>query len=210
MNTFRYPTSTKLGAEPCGNKPNPPYPGAPDENCSRKGCTPHLRFKDGDNDLAMSRKILKQSNNLVFSNSNVHQTPINNTPTNDRNKGLTPFRALMNAGDPRNTNNAYVIGNANCVKEGCGLNTLYVNAINQVSSTKRASNAAAVRMGGSVPTNASKTESSLWTGNNKWVYDGSDYITFKKLQAKNRNFNDKTWGGDRHNSSVVALGRVRH
>ena len=204
MNVFRYPTSQKLGGG-CGSKP---YPGAPIEQCHRTGCTPHLRFKDGDNDLAMSRKILKQSNNFFFK-SNTGATPIykDNNELSENNKGLTPFRALMNAGDPRNTNNAYVLGRKNCTKVGCQENSIYVNAINQVSSTRRASNASAVRMGGSVPTTIN--ESSLWTGNNKWVYDGSDYVTFKKLQAKNRNFNDKSWGGDRHNASQVAVSRVR-
>lgn len=202
MNVFRYPTSLKLGGS-CGSKP---YPGAPNEPCNPTGCTPHLRFKDGDNDLAMSRKILKQSNNFFFT-SNRGATPIYNTPPGQNNKGLTPFRALMNAGDPRNTHNAYVIGRKNCNESGCQENSIYVNAINQVSSTRRASNGSAVRLGGVVPTTTN--EPSLWTGNNKWVYDGSDYVTFKKLQAKNRNFNDKSWGGDRHNASQVAVSRVR-
>ncbi len=37
----------------------------------------------------------------------------------------------------------------------------------------------------------------------------ADYVRFKKLQAKNRNFNDVSWGGDRNNASQVALSRVR-
>ena len=49
-----------------------------------------------------------------------------------------------------------------------------------------------------------------WTGNSKYVYDGSDYVKFKKLQANNRNFNDITYGGDRNNASQVAKARVRH
>tara|TARA_R110002073_G_scaffold253016_1_gene415595 strand:- start:12864 stop:13070 length:207 start_codon:yes stop_codon:yes gene_type:complete len=50
----------------------------------------------------------------------------------------------------------------------------------------------------------------LWSGNQRWVYDGGDYIRFKKLQAKNRNFNDVSWGGDRNNASQTARSRVRH
>lgn len=213
MYHFTYPTSKFLGAHPCGDKPKLPYPGAPDEKCDRKGCTPYLRFKDGDNDLAMSRKILKQSNNRQIEIDREVTPILTNYPENDEthslDRGLTPFRRLMNAGDIRNTHNANVIGKKNCDKEpnGCPFDSLYVNAINQVSSTRRASNASAVRMGGSIPTTTN--EPSFWTGNNKWVYDGSDYVTFKKLQAKNRNFNDKSWGGDRHNASQVAVSRVR-
>ena len=74
-NMFRYPYSKLLGNLPCGKSPtsqpwlnvgaptNKPVP-LRDENCgTAQGCTPRLRFYDGDNDLAMSRKILKQANN---------------------------------------------------------------------------------------------------------------------------------------------------
>ena len=210
MYHFTYPTSKFLGAHPCGDKPKLPYPGAPDEKCDRKGCTPHLRFKDGDNDLAMSRKILKQSNNRRIEIDREVTPILTKYPGQDKTSsldgGLTPFRKLMNAGDIRNTHNANVIGKKNC-GSNCPFDSLYINAINQVSSTRRASNGSAVRLGGVVPTTTN--EPSLWTGNNKWVYDGSDYVTFKKLQAKNRNFNDKSWGGDRHNASQVAVSRVR-
>ena len=114
----------------------------------------------------------------------------------------------MNAGDPLGSNNAYVMG----VIQGTegGVRQFYTNAINQVSSTRRSSNAAAVRMSGAVPLgNINNNNFSIWSGNNKWVYDGADYVRFKKLQAKNRNFNDVSWGGDRHSASQTALSRVR-
>ena len=134
-------------------------------------------------------------------------------PDNPPSTPLTPFRLLMNAGDPLGSNNAYVGG----VIQGreAGIKQFYTNAINQVSSTRRASNAAAVRMSGAVPLGNSTVSSpvnnniSIWSGNNKWVYDGADYVRFKKLQAKNRNFNDVSWGGDRHSASQTALSRVR-
>ena len=243
-NMFRYPSSKLLGNLPCGKTPTPPewlevgakanfppYKGAPHENCgNQKGCTPRLRFYDGDNDLAMSRKILKQSNNRAIGEGPLNPTytyisPLNyNTPfsrdTIIAGSGdpialpQTPFRLLMNAADALGSNNAYVMGNK--ADAGNGVSQLYTNAINQVSSTRRASNAAAVRMSGVVPLgNPNATNDpvnnnvSLWSGNNKWVYDGADYVRFKKLQAKNRNFNDVSWGGDRNNASQTALSRVR-
>jgi hypothetical protein len=77
---FTYPYSKLLGGRPCGRTPtpqiwvnyganpnNPVYKNAPRENCNYgldnpqyRSCTPHLRFKDGDNDLVMSRVFLKQ------------------------------------------------------------------------------------------------------------------------------------------------------
>ena len=244
-NMFRYPNSKLLGNLPCGKNPTPQIwlnVGAPknqpqplrDENCgTQKGCTPRLRFIDGDNDLAMSRKILKQSNNrdIFFGQDRAeHISPLNyntpfarakligdGTPNNPNTDPIglpqTPFRLLMNAADPIGSNNAYVLPRKASLS---GVNPLYTGAINQVSSTRRASNAAAVRMSGVVPTanpqsqNPVNNSLSAWSGNNRWVYDGADYIRFKKLQAKNRNFNDVSWGGDRNNASQTALSRVRH
>jgi hypothetical protein len=47
------------------------------------------------------------------------------------------------------------------------------------------------------------------TCNVKYVYDGSDYTTFKKNQAINRTYNDKSFGGDESNASQSAWRRVR-
>ena len=46
------------------------------------------------------------------------------------------------------------------------------------------------------------------SGNQHFVYDSSDYIRFKKLQGKTRNYNDKTFGGS-NNGSYSAIMRVR-
>jgi hypothetical protein len=48
-----------------------------------------------------------------------------------------------------------------------------------------------------------------WTGNAKYVYDSSDYIRFKKLQASNRNYNDRSFGGDESNASYVPRNAAR-
>ena len=233
-NMFKYPYSKLLGNLPCGKNPTSQQwlnVGAPtnkppplrNENCgTAQGCTPRLRFYDGDSDLAMSRKILKESNTRGF--GPFLSTSANISPLNMNSKfsqqqqvigtPLTPFRLLMNAGDPLGSNNAYVAGLARFAGD---VRPFYTNPINQVSSTRRASNAAAVRMSGAVPLGngsgddlgPANNKLSLWCGNNKWVYDGADYVRFKKLQAKNRNFNDVSWGGDRHSASQTALSRVR-
>ena len=49
---------------------------------------------------------------------------------------------------------------------------------------------------------------SAYSGNPKFVYEGSDYTKFKKLQAINRNYNDITFGGDQHSGSQQAYRRV--
>jgi hypothetical protein len=53
--------------------------------------------------------------------------------------------------------------------------------------------------------NASITSSS----SNKVVFDSSDFTKYKRLAAKNRNYNDSSFGGS-NNGAYVALMRVRH
>jgi len=45
------------------------------------------------------------------------------------------------------------------------------------------------------------------TCNIKWVYDSSDYTTYLKQKAVNKNFNDYTFGGDQSNASQS---NIRH
>ena len=131
----------------------------------------------------------------------------------------------MNAGDVRGAHNKYIANNklASQLEGTLNSDQIYYKAINQVSSVRRASNQAAVKMSGYLPRSSANTIHELktfapeggnkianWTGNAKFVYDGSDYVKFKKLQANNRNFNDITYGGDRNNASQVAKARVRH
>ena len=131
----------------------------------------------------------------------------------EANGGLTPFRALMNAGDPNNTYDtpqwsaSTLLGTDEMV--GQYFNNQYTRVINQVSSSRRSSNSGWKSATGRVQTTNNSVGASAWTGNNKYVYDGSDYVQFKKLQAKNRNYNDPTFGGDEHNASQVARSRAR-
>jgi hypothetical protein len=45
--------------------------------------------------------------------------------------------------------------------------------------------------------------------NTRFVPDSSDYTTYRKQRAINRNYNDATNGGDQHNASYVATLAVR-
>ena len=232
MNIYRYPKSKLLGNLPCGKNATsndwlklgapyntPVYPNAPNENCGKGGCeVTGTRFKDADNELVLTRETLKKGNNRVIrDHHDLDVTPVNTS------LGITPFRAMMNAGDPSLANNKYTANNKLAYIASSTLNAdkIYYNAINQVSSVRRASNRAAVKMSGYLPrANVNSLEDAkfspdggasvaLWTGNTRFVYDGSDYVKFKKLQANNRNFNDITYGGDRNNASQVAKARVR-
>jgi hypothetical protein len=47
------------------------------------------------------------------------------------------------------------------------------------------------------------------SGNQHYVYDSSVYTKYKQLAAKNLNYNDISFGGDRNNASFVHLMGVR-
>ena len=49
----------------------------------------------------------------------------------------------------------------------------------------------------------------MYAGNPKYIYDGSDYTRFRKLQAINRTFNDKSYGGAENNQTQSVLRHVR-
>ncbi len=110
------------------------------------------------------------------------------TVAGNRPRIITPFRAVNNAGDYLSRQN-YVCGGSNQVGSALhrGLRHIAGNIISSCDGTNVA---------------ASVT-------NNKWVYDSSDYIKYKRLQAYSKNFNDSTSGGNAHNGSYVDLMRVR-
>ena len=103
---------------------------------------------------------------------------------------IGPFRVVNNAGDFLSRQN-YTSGGSN-----------------QVNNIRRLLNGYKV-LGGGVQPQIDNTGISSATCNPKFVYDGSDYIHFKKLQAVNRNYNDYSFGGDDNLADQTALRRVR-
>ena len=101
----------------------------------------------------------------------------------------SPFRLAFNAGDP---NGSY---------ESSPLPQM--PGSNQITGTHPANKIN--RLGDGVHNDGQ----AAFSGNPKYVYDSSDYVRFKKLQAMNRNYNDKSFGGDQYNASFVPLNAVR-
>tara|TARA_X000000368_G_scaffold27405_1_gene20664 strand:+ start:185 stop:955 length:771 start_codon:yes stop_codon:yes gene_type:complete len=94
----------------------------------------------------------------------------------------TPFRLAMNAGDPMSRQN--IGGGSDQVSSRVGGFAGLAKSYNGAGNGDGAS------------------------GNQHFVYDSSDYIRFKKLQGKTRNYNDKTFGGS-NNGSYSAIMRLR-
>ena len=118
---------------------------------------------------------------------------------------LTPFRRAFNAGDPFNRFNVYPSDQIYINKNGLATS---ISPANQVQGSRRASNQAAASTAGSG--RRVQNNGSAYSGNTKWVYDGSDYVKYLKLKAQNNNYNDSSYGGDRYNASQSVLARVRH
>ena len=118
---------------------------------------------------------------------------------------LTPFRKAFNAGDPLNRFN--VLPNSKIYENVNGLATS-ISPANQVQGSRRAANQAAASTAGSA--RRVSENGSAYTGNPRFVYDGSDYTRYLKLKAQNNNYNDPTYGGDDHHASQSALAKVRH
>jgi len=122
----------------------------------------------------------------AFGNGNV--SGINNSRTTITNRRITPFRMAFNAGDLNGTINSTPMASLPGANQVAGRTNSRLNT-----------------WSGGVHNNGA----SAYSGNPKWVYDSSDYIRFRKLQAKNRNYNDSSFGGA-NNGSFVAWNRVKH
>jgi hypothetical protein len=103
---------------------------------------------------------------------------------------ITPFRRYFNAGDTAGTVNS-------------APSALLGRPPNQVGASSMVSRLHASYGG------VSNNGEAFFTGNPKYVYDSSNYVRFKKLQAVNRNYNDSSNGGENGTTIKQALTRVR-
>ena len=123
-----------------------------------------------------------------------------------------PFRAAMSAGD--------VLGRKDQSAGGANMVTAVNRAVNHGSSrlggaVSTANVGDAIVIGGETfITGTGAGQTPLQSGNPRHVYDGSDFIRYKKLAAINKNYNDKSFGGPSKAGAggsgvFTALGRVR-
>ena len=138
----------------------------------------------GGNERSLSRKYLKKAfGNLVIPGLG------NSSPALYNKNILGPFRTHFNAGDvivntPQSTNKKY----------GSEANLLGGNNLARVNGSKDG---------------LSRNGNAMYSGNPKFTHDSSDYIRFKKLQAINRNFNDKSFGGADANNTQSVIRKIR-
>jgi hypothetical protein len=102
-----------------------------------------------------------------------------------RNWATSPFRVFYNAGDLLDRQREP--GGPNQIKGSVGIGQ-YRNTLGVGDGTTGGNGA---------------------SGNQHYVYDSSDYIKFKRLRAKMKNYNDTSFGGS-NNGAYTFLLAVRH
>jgi hypothetical protein len=112
----------------------------------------------------------------------------------------TPFRAVNNAGDLLSRQNYSCGGTCQTPQSRPGLNGLRQRFGSTSTLCQPSVLWSALQVDPAIPSS---------TCNVKWVYDGSDYIRFKKDQAVNKNYNDRSFGGNESNGAQSAIRHIR-
>jgi len=113
---------------------------------------------------------------------------------------IGPFRAVNNAGDILSRQDYSCGGTCQSYQSRPGLNGLRGRFGSISASCAPSVLYSTDQINAAVPASAC---------NGKFVYDGSDYINFKKKQAINRNYNDRSFGGNEYSASQSAMRAVR-
>jgi hypothetical protein len=113
---------------------------------------------------------------------------------------ITPFRAVNNAGDLLSRENFSCGGSCQTPQSRPGLNGLRQRFGSTSTSCQQSVDWSSLQLDNNIPSS---------TCNVKYVYDGSDYTRFKKDQAVNRNYNDRSFGGNDNNAAQSAIRHIR-
>jgi hypothetical protein len=112
----------------------------------------------------------------------------------------TPFRAVNNAGDLLSRENYSCGGTCQTFQSRPGLKGLRTKFGSISNSCIPSATYSTLQLLSDVPAAAC---------NVKYVYDSSDYTTYLKQRAVNKNYNDLTYGGDQSNASQSAWKAIR-
>jgi hypothetical protein len=139
--------------------------------------------QDTDNDdlFAQTRFTLKQAWNTNYTKQ---------LKSANLKRVITPFRASTNSGDVLSRKYYSCGGPCQTFQNRPGLHGLRGNF-------------------GAIESNCDGTNVPPASCNVKYVYDSSDYITFLKQQAVNRNYNDVSYAGNNYSGSQVAYRAIR-
>ena len=112
----------------------------------------------------------------------------------------TPFRAVNNAGDLLSRENFSCGGSCQSFQSRPNMRGLRYRFGSTSVSCRPSAAYNSLQLNATVPSA---------TCNVKYVYDSSDYVTYLKQRAVNKNYNDLTYGGDQSNTSQSAIRAIR-
>jgi hypothetical protein len=112
----------------------------------------------------------------------------------------TPFRAVNNAGDLLSRENYSCGGSCQTFQSRPGLKGLRTRFGSVSVSCTPSAAYSTLQLNKDIPAAAC---------NVKYVYDSSDYVTYLKQRAINKNYNDLSFGGDQSNGSQSAQRAIR-
>jgi hypothetical protein len=130
---------------------------------------------DNGNTFAVTRFTLRQAWNTIYSRQ-----------LKDNKRIITPFRAVNNAGDVLSRLNYSCGGNCQTPQSRPGMFGLK-NSFGAIQSVCDET---------LVPPSAC---------NVRYVYDSSNYTTYLKQRAMNKNYNDRSFGGNENNGAQNAI-----
>lgn len=136
---------------------------------------------------AMKRKILRKafkSNKVKLNGSSIPSL-------------VGPFRTAFNQGDVLSRN-----------YQTCG-GPNQVNDVNSMTLRPKMGGCVSRKDCGTVTLGVTPNEVPLYCGNQKYVSDSSLFTKFKGLTMINKNYNDKSFGGDESHGSYTFLMGVR-
>ena len=151
-----------------------------------------LQDSDNTSDFPKNRFILKDAWNTSNTKAIIPTTIIPGQPFSGvRATCVTPFRAITNSGDVLSRPNYSCGGPCQTFQSRPGLRGLKQH-FGSISKT--------CDFEGAIPPSSC---------NVKYVYDSSDYSTYLKQRAINRNFNNKSNGGNDNSGSQQAWSSIR-
>jgi hypothetical protein len=112
----------------------------------------------------------------------------------------TPFRAVNNAGDLLSRLNYSCGGTCQTPQSRPGLKGLKGHFGSVQNGCTPSATYSSLQLLNNIPASAC---------NVKYVYDSSDYVTYLKQRAVNKNYNDLTYGADQSNSNQSAIKAIR-
>jgi len=144
---------------------------------------------DNSHDFAKTRFFLRDSWNTSSVSGSAYPKRM-----------VGPFRAVNNAGDLLSRQNYSCGGTCQSFQSRPGLGGLK----HRLGSISNACTTSVTYSANQVNPNVPASSC-----NGKFVYDGSDYINFKKKQAINKTYNDRSFGGDNYAAAQSVIRAIR-